>query len=60
MGMIGQLGRRLFAARDRALPAPSAPGDVLAEAEGLRVRLGGRGVLGGEPGGTPGGVSLAV
>ncbi|MEW2388359.1 heme ABC transporter ATP-binding protein [Streptomyces venezuelae] len=66
--MIGQLSRRLFAGRDRALPAPAAPGDVLAEAEGVRVRLGGREVLGGDPGGMPdgmsgetsGGVSLAV
>ncbi|ATL27290.1 heme ABC transporter ATP-binding protein [Streptomyces formicae] len=45
--MIGQWGRRLFAGRERALPGPSAPGDVLAAAEGLRVRLGGREVLGG-------------
>ncbi|MET8689614.1 heme ABC transporter ATP-binding protein [Streptomyces sp. NPDC004732] len=45
--MIGRLSRRLFAGRDRALPAPTAPGDVLAEAVGLRVRLGGREVLGG-------------
>ncbi|WP_306335989.1 ATP-binding cassette domain-containing protein, partial [Streptomyces sp. KL118A] len=45
--MIGQLSRRLFAGRDRALPAPAAPGDVLAEAVELRVRLGGREVLGG-------------
>ncbi|MFI7315417.1 heme ABC transporter ATP-binding protein [Streptomyces venezuelae] len=60
VGMIGQLGRKLFAGRDRELPARSAPGDVLAEAEGLRVRLGGRSVLGGEPSGVLGGVSLAV
>ncbi|UFQ15288.1 MULTISPECIES: heme ABC transporter ATP-binding protein [Streptomyces] len=45
--MIGQLGRRLLAGRARALPGPSAAGDVLAEAEGLRVRLGGREVLAG-------------
>ncbi|MFE0171747.1 heme ABC transporter ATP-binding protein [Streptomyces sp. NPDC059002] len=45
--MIGQLGKRLFGVRERALPGPSAAGDVLAEAEGLRVRLGGREVLAG-------------
>ncbi|WAL95175.1 heme ABC transporter ATP-binding protein [Streptomyces sp. Je 1-369] len=54
--MIGELGRRLFAGRERALPAPVAPGDVLAETEGLRVRLGGREVLGG----VLGGVSLVA
>ncbi|MEV0256671.1 heme ABC transporter ATP-binding protein [Streptomyces sp. NPDC050732] len=43
--MIGQLGRRLFAGRDRVPPAAAAPGDVLAEAAGLRVRLGGCEVL---------------
>ncbi|MFH8565231.1 heme ABC transporter ATP-binding protein [Streptomyces sp. NPDC017988] len=45
--MIGQLGRKLLAGRERALPGPSAAGDVLAEAEGLRVRLGGHEVLAG-------------
>ncbi|MDG4862536.1 heme ABC transporter ATP-binding protein [Streptomyces sp. T-3] len=43
MGMI----RSLFAVRQRALPAPSAAGDVVASASDLRVRLGGREVLGG-------------
>ncbi|WSJ88489.1 heme ABC transporter ATP-binding protein [Streptomyces sp. NBC_01304] len=43
MGMI----RSLFAVRRRALPAPSAAGDVVASASDLRVRLGGHEVLGG-------------
>ncbi|MFH8987181.1 heme ABC transporter ATP-binding protein [Streptomyces sp. NPDC017940] len=38
-------GRRIFASRDRALPGPAAPGEVLAESADLRVRLGGREVL---------------
>ncbi|MFF3641989.1 heme ABC transporter ATP-binding protein [Streptomyces sp. NPDC002564] len=45
--MIGRWSRRLFAGRERVLPAPVARGDVLAEAVGLRVRLGGREVLAG-------------
>ncbi|MEI5100209.1 heme ABC transporter ATP-binding protein [Streptomyces sp. PmtG] len=43
--MIGQWGRRLLGARERELPGPVAPGDVLAEAVDLRVRLGARDVL---------------
>ncbi|WP_442816605.1 heme ABC transporter ATP-binding protein [Streptomyces sp. NBC_01304] len=39
--------RSLFAVRRRALPAPSAAGDVVASASDLRVRLGGHEVLGG-------------
>ncbi|GAA0602955.1 heme ABC transporter ATP-binding protein [Streptomyces crystallinus] len=38
---------RLAAARRPAPPGPAAPGEVLAEARGLRVRLGGRVVLDG-------------
>ncbi|MFF1925399.1 heme ABC transporter ATP-binding protein [Streptomyces sp. NPDC058221] len=37
--------RKLFAVGDRQLPAPVAPGEPVAEARGLRVRLGGRQVL---------------
>ncbi|MGV9313735.1 heme ABC transporter ATP-binding protein [Streptomyces sp. NPDC003691] len=37
----------LFAVRERQLPARPEPGDVLAEASGVRVRLGGREVLAG-------------
>ncbi|WP_372459850.1 heme ABC transporter ATP-binding protein [Streptomyces anatolicus] len=44
---MGRLGRRLFAGRERALPERGAAGDVLAEAEEVRVRLGGRDVLAG-------------
>ncbi|MEU4272824.1 heme ABC transporter ATP-binding protein [Streptomyces sp. NPDC026092] len=36
-----------LAGRARELPVPTAPGDVVAEARGLRVGLGGREVLGG-------------
>ncbi|WP_189108075.1 heme ABC transporter ATP-binding protein [Streptomyces camponoticapitis] len=43
--------RNLFAVRGRELPAPVAHGNVVAEARGLRVRLGGRDVLGGADGG---------
>lgn len=43
--MIGRLGRRLIAGRERALPGPRATGDVLAEAVDLRARLGGHEVL---------------
>lgn len=43
--MIGALGRRVFAGRDRVLPGPAVPGEVLAESVDLRVRLGGREVL---------------
>ncbi|MEV0437645.1 heme ABC transporter ATP-binding protein [Streptomyces spectabilis] len=43
MGMIG----RLFGVRERALPGPVAPGDVLAEAVDARLALGGREVLAG-------------
>ncbi|MFD3524674.1 heme ABC transporter ATP-binding protein [Streptomyces sp. NPDC058653] len=39
--------RGLFTVRGRELPAPVAPGDVVAEARGLRVRLGESAVLGG-------------
>ncbi|WP_330177866.1 heme ABC transporter ATP-binding protein [Streptomyces sp. NBC_01498] len=46
----GALGGR-FATRARELPARVAPGEVVAEARNLRVRLGGRDVLGGEAGG---------
>ncbi|MFD7519037.1 heme ABC transporter ATP-binding protein [Streptomyces niveus] len=52
----GRALRGLFAVRGRELPAPVAPGDVVAEARDLRVRLGRRDVLGG-PGG---GVDLVV
>ncbi|WP_406344820.1 heme ABC transporter ATP-binding protein [Streptomyces sp. NBC_00648] len=37
----------ITAARRRSVPRPAAPGEVLAEARGLRVRLGGRTVLDG-------------
>ncbi|NKI42963.1 heme ABC transporter ATP-binding protein [Streptomyces physcomitrii] len=37
--------RARFALRERALPPPHAPGEVLAEARGLSVGLGGRRVL---------------
>ncbi|MFF3175070.1 heme ABC transporter ATP-binding protein [Streptomyces sp. NPDC057900] len=37
--------RDLFAVRERLLPVPVAPGAAVAEARGLRVRLGGRQVL---------------
>lgn len=44
--MMGRIAERLFpSGRRLAPPAPFAPGDVLAEASGLRVRLGGREVL---------------
>lgn len=43
--MIGTLSKRIFGVRDRVLPDPVAPGDVLAETADLRVRLGGREVL---------------
>ncbi|MFE5665240.1 heme ABC transporter ATP-binding protein [Streptomyces niveus] len=52
----GRVLRGLFAVRGRELPAPVAPGDVVAEVRDLRVRLGRRDVLGG-PGG---GVDLVV
>ncbi|MFF2944418.1 heme ABC transporter ATP-binding protein [Streptomyces niveus] len=52
----GRALRGLFAVRGRELPAPVAPGEVVAEARDLRVRLGRRDVLGG-PGG---GVDLVV
>ncbi|MEU5979553.1 heme ABC transporter ATP-binding protein [Streptomyces sp. NPDC047315] len=39
--------KRLFSVRERELPGRPAPGDVLAEARGLRVRLGDREVLSG-------------
>ncbi|MFD4480286.1 heme ABC transporter ATP-binding protein [Streptomyces sp. NPDC058471] len=46
--MITRIARRLFATGGRAaLPGAFAPGDVLAEASGLVVRLGGREVLAG-------------
>lgn len=46
--MMGRIAERLFpSGRRLAPPAPFAPGDVLAEASGLRVRLGGREVLAG-------------
>ncbi|WP_329388477.1 heme ABC transporter ATP-binding protein [Streptomyces sp. NBC_01716] len=48
--------RNLFPVRGRESPAPFAPGDVVAEARDLRIRLGGRDVLGG----TDGGVDLVV
>ncbi|PKV85463.1 heme ABC transporter ATP-binding protein [Streptomyces sp. TLI_146] len=38
---------RFTAARRRSVPGPAAPGEILAEACGLRVRLGGRTVLDG-------------
>ncbi|MFD7867557.1 heme ABC transporter ATP-binding protein [Streptomyces sp. NPDC059783] len=37
--------RNPFTARPRRLPAPASPGTAVAEARGLRVRLGGRPVL---------------
>ncbi|WP_405653728.1 heme ABC transporter ATP-binding protein [Streptomyces sp. RK9] len=43
--MIGTLSKRIFGVRDRVLPAPVAPGEVLAGTADLRVRLGGREVL---------------
>lgn len=43
--VLKQLQRQLFGTRERELPGPVAPGEVLAEADGLRVRLGGREVL---------------
>ncbi|MFD9071340.1 heme ABC transporter ATP-binding protein [Streptomyces lasiicapitis] len=43
--MIGTVSRRIFGVRDRVLPGPVSPGDVLAETAGLRVRLGGAEVL---------------
>ncbi|MFD9907075.1 heme ABC transporter ATP-binding protein [Streptomyces sp. NPDC059063] len=43
--LITRLGRGLLGGRERALPAPVAPGEVLAEADELRVGLGGREVL---------------
>lgn len=44
--MMGRIAERLFpSGRRLAPPAPFTPGDVLAEASGLRVRLGGRQVL---------------
>ncbi|GGR95455.1 hemin import ATP-binding protein HmuV [Streptomyces aureoverticillatus] len=43
--MIGQVGRRLFGVRDRVPPEPVSPGEVLAEAADVRVRLGAREVL---------------
>ncbi|UQT61761.1 heme ABC transporter ATP-binding protein [Streptomyces durmitorensis] len=46
--MVGWIAGRLFSSgRGRALPGPVSPGDALAEASGLRVRLGGREVLAG-------------
>ncbi|MGW7075943.1 heme ABC transporter ATP-binding protein [Streptomyces sp. NPDC054866] len=47
--MIGRIARRLFSSGGGrgSLPGDFAPGDVLAEAAGLRVRLGGREVLAG-------------
>ncbi|WP_055699941.1 heme ABC transporter ATP-binding protein [Streptomyces silaceus] len=45
--MTGRWSGRLFAGRERALPGPARAGEVLAEAEDLRVRLGGRDVLAG-------------
>lgn len=46
--MMGRIAERLFpSGRRLAPPAPFTPGDVLAEASGLRVRLGGREVLAG-------------
>uniref|UniRef100_UPI000B1A35C4 ATP-binding cassette domain-containing protein n=1 Tax=Streptomyces niveus TaxID=193462 RepID=UPI000B1A35C4 len=56
----GRALRGLFAVRGRELPAPVAPGDVVAEARDLRVRLGRRDVLGGPAGGPGGGVDLVV
>lgn len=47
-GMIGWIAHRLFSSgAGRVLPGPVSPGDVLAEASGLRVSLGGREVLAG-------------
>lgn len=43
--MIGTLSKRIFGVRDRVLPGPVEPGDVLAGTADLRVRLGGREVL---------------
>ncbi|MEV6755855.1 heme ABC transporter ATP-binding protein [Streptomyces sp. NPDC051214] len=46
--MITRIAERLFSSgRGLALPDPFAPGDPLAEASGLVVRLGGRAVLAG-------------
>ncbi|MGW6020654.1 heme ABC transporter ATP-binding protein [Streptomyces sp. NPDC055099] len=46
--MITRIAERLFSSgRGLALPEPFAPGDTLAEASGLVVRLGGREVLAG-------------
>lgn len=46
--MMRRIAERLFpSGRGLTPPAPFAPGDVLAEASGLRVRLGGREVLAG-------------
>ncbi|GAA3081375.1 heme ABC transporter ATP-binding protein [Streptomyces rectiviolaceus] len=46
--MIGRIAEWLFSSGGgRALPGPVSPGDALAEASGLRVRLGGREVLAG-------------
>ncbi|WP_069626682.1 heme ABC transporter ATP-binding protein [Streptomyces niveus] len=56
----GRALRGLFAVRGRELPVPVAPGDVVAEARDLRVRLGRRDVLGGPAGGPGGGVDLVV
>ncbi|MFE6029759.1 heme ABC transporter ATP-binding protein [Streptomyces niveus] len=56
----GRALRGLFAVRGRELPAPVAPGDVVAEARDLRVRLGRRDVLGGPAGDPGGGVDLVV
>ncbi|MFB6954028.1 heme ABC transporter ATP-binding protein [Streptomyces niveus] len=56
----GRALRGLFAVRGRELPATVAPGDVVAEARDLRVRLGRRDVLGGPAGGPGGGVDLVV
>lgn len=56
----GRALRGLFAVRGRELPAPVAPGDVVAEARDLRVRLGRRDVLGGPADGPGGGVDLVV
>ncbi|WJV49138.1 heme ABC transporter ATP-binding protein [Streptomyces flavofungini] len=43
--MIAALSKRIFGVRDRVLPGPVEPGEVLAETADLRVRLGGREVL---------------